>query len=106
MILAHILYIHDFKGCPVPSSLGREGSLAPWLPGPVLARISVRAGACPPSLSHLSSLRDESCSPRIIVLNCTTREWERDGLGRLETTAHRVCCEVLTKISTLNYLEL
>jgi hypothetical protein len=25
------------------------------------------------SLSQLSSLRDESCSPRTIVLNCTTR---------------------------------
>ena len=23
---------------------------------------------------------DDSCSPRIIVLNFTTREWERDGL--------------------------
>jgi hypothetical protein len=36
--------------------------------------------------TQLSSLRDESCSPRIIVLNCTKREWERDGLGRLHSS--------------------
>ena len=38
-------------------------------------------------LSQLSSLRDESCSPRIIVLNCTTREWERDGWSSATASA-------------------
>ena len=40
-----------------------------------------------PNLFQLSSLRDESCSPHIIVLNCTRREWERDGLGWSSSTS-------------------
>ena len=43
-------------------------------------------------LSQLASRSDESCSPRIIVLNCTTREWERDGLGITRSSIqYRLC---------------
>ena len=45
-------------------------------------------------LSQLASRSDESCSPRIIVLNCTTREWERDGLGITRSSISSVQSEI------------
>ena len=56
---------------------------APKITLEVLQYQDVWVGTVQYSFTPLSSLRDESCSAHILVLNCTTREWERRSWSSL-----------------------